>query len=180
MDILSDADLARRIASREDAAAEAELCRRMGSRIRLYGLKHLRNLQAAEDLMQQVLLTIIEALRAGKLHDAGKLASFVLGTCRMTVLDTRRNAQRREKLLDEFGLEALRPVAPKMPDLDEQRLAGCVQGLKERERTVVILTFYDEQSGADVGRFLGVTEANVRVIRHRALQQLRGCMGAIA
>jgi RNA polymerase sigma-70 factor (ECF subfamily) len=96
----------------------------------------------------------------------------------MTVLDTRRNAQRREKLLGEFGLESLQPVAPKMPDLDEQRLAGCVESLKERERTVVILTFYDEESGADVGRFLGVTEANVRVIRHRALQQLRGCMGA--
>jgi RNA polymerase sigma-70 factor (ECF subfamily) len=178
MEILSDADLVGRIASKGDTQAEAELCRRMGPRIRLYGLRHLRNAQAADDLMQQVLLTMIEALRAGKLRDAEKLASFVLGTCRMMVLDTRRNAQRREKLLSEFGPESLQPVMPKMPDLDEQRLAGCMQSLKERERTVVILTFYDEQSGADVGRFLGVTEANVRVIRHRALQQLRGCMGA--
>jgi RNA polymerase sigma-70 factor (ECF subfamily) len=82
--------------------------------------------------------------------------------------------------MGEFGPESLQPVPPKMPDPDEQRLAGCVQSLKERERTVVILTFYDEQSGADVGRFLGVTEANVRVIRHRALRQLRGCMGVPA
>jgi RNA polymerase sigma-70 factor (ECF subfamily) len=175
---LNDADLVRRIVSTGAPQAEAELCGRMGPRIRLYGLKHLRNAQAADDLVQQVLLTMIEALRADKLRDAEKLASFVLGMCRMTVLDTRRNSQRREKLLGEFGAESLRPVAPKMPDLDEQRLAGCVQSLKERERTVVILTFYDEQSSADVGRFLGVTEANVRVIRHRALQQLRGCMGA--
>ncbi|HEY4359890.1 MAG TPA: sigma-70 family RNA polymerase sigma factor [Bryobacteraceae bacterium] len=177
---MNDADLVSRIASKGDIQAEAELCRRMGHRIRLYGLKHLRNTEAADDLMQQVLLTMIEALRAGKLRDPEKLASFVLGTCRMTVLDTRRNAQRREKLLGEFGLQSLRPVALTMPDLDEQRLAGCVQSLKERERTVVILTFYDEQSGADVGRFLGVTEANVRVIRHRAVRQLRGCMGAVA
>jgi RNA polymerase sigma-70 factor (ECF subfamily) len=177
---LSDADLVHRIGSEGDAQAEGELCRRMGPRIRLYGLKHLRNTHAADDLMQHVLLTVIEALRAGKLRDAEKLASFVLGACRMTVLDTRRNTQRREKLMGEFGPESLRPVPLKMPDPDEQRLAGCVQGLKERERTVVILTFYDEQSGADVGRFLGVTESNVRVIRHRALQQLRGCMGALA
>jgi RNA polymerase sigma-70 factor (ECF subfamily) len=176
----SDADLVRRIGSKRDAGAEAELCRRMGPRIRLYGLKHLRNAHSADDLMQHVLLTMIEALRAGKLRDAEKLSSFVFGTCRMTVLDTRRNAQRREKLLNEFGPESLQPVPPKVPDPDEQRLAGCVQGLKERERTVVILTFYDEQSGADLGRFLGVTEANVRVIRHRALQQLRGCMGVPA
>jgi RNA polymerase sigma-70 factor (ECF subfamily) len=175
---VSDADLVRRIGSKGDADAEAELCGRMGPRIRLYGLKHFRNAEAADDLMQHVLVIMIEALRAGRLRDADKLASFVLGTCRMTVLDTRRNAQRREKLLGEFGQQTRQSVAPKMPDFDEQRLAGCVQRLNERERTVIILTFYDEQSGADVGRFLGVTDANVRVIRHRAMQQLRGCMGA--
>jgi RNA polymerase sigma-70 factor (ECF subfamily) len=52
-----------------------------------------------------------------------------------------------------------------------------VQNLKERERTVVVMTFYDEQTGADVAGFLGVSEANVRVIRHRAIHQLRECMG---
>jgi RNA polymerase sigma-70 factor (ECF subfamily) len=52
-----------------------------------------------------------------------------------------------------------------------------VQSLKERERSIVVMTFYDEQTGADVASFLGVSEANVRVIRHRAIHQLRDCMG---
>jgi len=52
-----------------------------------------------------------------------------------------------------------------------------VQNLTERERSVVVLTFYDEQTGADVANFLGLSEANVRVIRHRAIRQLRECMG---
>ena len=39
------------------------------------------------------------------------------------------------------------------------------------------MTFYDEQTGADVAGFLGVSEANVRVIRHRAIHRLRECMG---
>jgi len=55
-----------------------------------------------------------------------------------------------------------------------------VQNLKERERAVVVMTFYDEQTGADVARFLGISEANVRVIRHRAIHQLRDCMGVAA
>ena len=42
------------------------------------------------------------------------------------------------------------------------------------------MTFYDERAGADVSRFLGVSEANVRVIRHRAIHQLRECMTAAA
>ena len=149
----------------------------MAPRVRLYGLRHLRDEHAADDLTQQVLITTLEALRAGRLRDPEKLASFVLGTCRMTVLDIRRGAERKERLLEQFGVEMLAPAPSPTPRLDHDHLARCVQSLKERERTVVVMTFYDEQTGADVASFLGVSEANVRVIRHRAIQQLRECMG---
>src|SRR5215510_11500733 len=99
---LTDADLAPRIAD-GDSEAEAEVCRRMGPRIRLYGLRHLRSASAADDLVQQVLLKVIEALRARRLRDTEKLAPFVLGTCRMTVLDLRRTARRQDELMKEFG-----------------------------------------------------------------------------
>jgi DNA-directed RNA polymerase specialized sigma24 family protein len=42
------------------------------------------------------------------------------------------------------------------------------------------MTFYDEQTAAETAGFLGISEANVRVIRHRAIQQLRDCMGSTA
>jgi len=175
----NDADLVRQI-ELNDREAEAELLKRMAPRIRLYGLRHLRDPHAADDLVQQVLITSLEALRAGRLRDPGRLTSFVLGTCRMTVLDLRRNRQRRERLLEQFGPDTLAPVPPPMPRLDQERLAHCVQKLKERERAVIVMTFYDEQTGADVARFLGASEANVRVIRHRAIGQLRDCMGVAA
>lgn len=174
---LDDAELARQIGSGTGREAEAELFRRMAPRIRLYGLRHLRDEHAAEDLTQQVLITTIEALRAGRLREPEKLASFVLGTCRMTVLDLRRDAQRKERLLAQFGVDLLAPVPPVQPCVDHDQLARCVQSLKERERAVIVMTFYDEQAGADVAGFLGVSEANVRVIRHRAIHQLRDCMG---
>ena len=175
---VSDRELVRQIGSGNDREAEAELFRRMAPRIRLYGLRHLRDEQAAEDLTQQVLITTLEALRMGRLREPEKLASFVLGTCRMTVLDLRRGAQRKERLLEKFGADLLAPVQPALAHLEHEQLSRCVQNLKERERTVVVMTFYDEQSGADVAGFLGVSEANVRVIRHRAIHQLRSCMGA--
>jgi RNA polymerase sigma-70 factor (ECF subfamily) len=171
---LSDADLARRIAEGQ-REAESEVCRRMGPRIRLYGLRHLRSASAADDLVQQVLLKMLEALRARRLRDADKLAPFVLGTCRMTVIDLRRSERRQEQLLEEFG-GTLVPDRPPMPPLDGDQLARCVQALKERERTVVVMTFYDEQTTAESARFLGISEANIRVIRHRAIRQLRACM----
>jgi RNA polymerase sigma-70 factor, ECF subfamily len=181
MDIeLSDAALVSQIGSGSDLEAEAELFRRMAPRIRLYGLRHLRGVHAADDLTQQVLITILEALRAGRLRQPEKLASFVLGTCRMMVLDLRRGAQRKERLLEQFGADLLGPVQTSMPHLFHEQLTRCVQNLKERERAVVVMTFYDEQTGADVASFLGVSEANVRVIRHRAIHQLRDCMGVAA
>jgi RNA polymerase sigma-70 factor (ECF subfamily) len=174
---LSDAELVRQIGSGSDREAETELFRRMAPRIRLYGLRHLRDEHAAEDLAQQVLITTLEALRAGRLREPEKLASFVLGTCRMTVLNLRRGAQRKQSLLEQFGADLSVPVQPAMPHLDHDLLARCVQELKERERAVVVMTFYDEQTGADVAGFLGVSQANVRVIRHRAIHELRKCMG---
>jgi RNA polymerase sigma-70 factor, ECF subfamily len=96
----------------------------------------------------------------------------------MTLLDLRRGAQRKERLLEQYGAELLPRTQWSVPHLDHARLARCVEKLKERERSVVVMSFYDEQTGADVAGFLGVSEANVRVIRHRAIQQLRECMGA--
>src|SRR5262245_19565695 len=173
---LNDADLVPRIAE-GDGEAETELCRRMGPRIRFYGLRHLRSPSAADDLVQQVLLKVLEALRATRLREPEKLAHFVLGTCRMTVLDLRRTTRRQEELLATFGSDLV-PNSTVLPRLDVRQLAGCVQGLKQRERSVIVMTFYDEQTASETARFLGISEANVRVIRHRAIQQLRTCMGA--
>ncbi|MGJ5820317.1 RNA polymerase sigma factor [Paludibaculum fermentans] len=175
---LTDAELVPRIASGADCEAESEFVRRMAPRIRLYGLRHLRDEHAAEDLMQQVLITILLALRAGRLREPDKLASFVLGTCRMTVLDLRRGAIRKERLLDLYREDLRASVQPATPHLDQEQLARCVRKLKERERSVVVMTFYDDRDGAEVARSLGLSEANVRVIRHRAVHQLRQCMGA--
>ncbi|MFN7976836.1 MAG: sigma-70 family RNA polymerase sigma factor [Vicinamibacterales bacterium] len=171
---LDDAALAERVAE-GDRDAEAEFCRRMAPRIRLYGLRHLRSAAAADDLVQHVLVSVLGALRAARLRDHDKLAAFVLGTCRMTVREQRRTERRQDTLLSTFG-SSLVPAAPAPPRLDDARLARCVQGLSERERSVIVMAFYDERSAADTAARLGTSEANVRVIRHRAIRQLRACM----
>jgi RNA polymerase sigma-70 factor (ECF subfamily) len=48
---MEDAELAAAV-SRGDGAAEAELYRRLAPRVRLYGLRHLRDRHAAADLVQ--------------------------------------------------------------------------------------------------------------------------------
>jgi RNA polymerase sigma-70 factor, ECF subfamily len=176
---INDGALARRIAEAggtPDSAAESELYRRLAPRVRRYGLRHLRERHAAADLAQQVLLMTLERLRAGEVREPEKIASFVLGMSRMTVLEMRRGSRRREELLTTYcDPEAL--FEPSEPlALDPDRLAGCLEKLAERERSVVIMSFFADKPADAVGAELGLSAGNVRVIRHRALGRLRECM----
>jgi RNA polymerase sigma-70 factor (ECF subfamily) len=174
-----DSDLARRIAApRGDAEAETELCRRFAPRIRLYGLRHLRSAAGAADLVQDVLLVTLQKLRAGALRDSGKLASFILGTCRQMVIDGRRGAHRRERILETFSASLPELAAESGPVPDSQRLEHCLARLAERERSVLIMTFYDDRPADQVGASLGLSPGNVRVIRHRGIEKLRLCIEA--
>lgn len=175
---VDDAVLALRVAEASagpDREAEAELCRRLAPRVRLYGLRHLGSEAAAADLMQQVMLMMLERLRAGALREPQRLASFVFGICRMAVLELRRGHGRRERLLATYG-DALAPPEAPQPDLDQPRLALCLERLPERERTVLLLTFYDDLPAAALAGELAISQANLRVIRHRGLERLRKCV----
>lgn len=180
-DTETDADLAQRVAQASaspDRAAEAALCRRLAPRVRLYGLRHLRNEAGAADLMQQVMLMLIERLRAGALREPEQLVSFVFGMCRQVVLDQRRGNARRERLLETYG-DALMPAETPPPDPDSTRLAYCLERLSERERTVLMLSFYEDLPAEALARELKLTPANVRVIRHRGLERLRACVNGV-
>jgi RNA polymerase sigma-70 factor (ECF subfamily) len=158
------------------AQAEAEFCRQFAPRIRLFGLKRLRSEAAAADLVQDVLMLVLQKLRTGAVREPGRIASFVLGTARQLCIDSRRNGGRRERLLDTFSLDLEPAEAPEASEPDSPRLQHCLQALPERERSVLIMTFYDDCPAETLGAQLGLTTGNVRVIRHRGLKHLRDCL----
>jgi RNA polymerase sigma-70 factor (ECF subfamily) len=174
----TDGDLARAIAAREPESAdqaETELYRRFAPRVRLYGLRHLRDEESARDLVQQVMLLTIEKLRGGAIRDADQIGSFILGVSRTMTIDLKRRDRRRERLRETFASE---PGISGFDDstLDLNRLEICLGRLAERERMIVLLTFYAERSARQVGDEMTMTEGNVRVTRHRAIGKLRACM----
>jgi RNA polymerase sigma-70 factor, ECF subfamily len=172
----TEPELARRLTA-GDRGAEAALFQRFAPRVRLYGLRHLRDAAAADDLVQDVLLMTFDSLRAGKVRDVEAIASFVLGSCRRVVAEAHRGAARRQRLLDRFGRDLVPTPGAEEPPLDLDRLTGCLERLSERERSIVVLSFYAERQSDDIGVELGLSPVNVRVVRHRALGRLRSCMG---
>jgi RNA polymerase sigma-70 factor (ECF subfamily) len=175
----TDAQLARGVlASGCDGAAaeEAELYRRFAPRVRLYGLRHLRDEHAAADLAQRVLLLTIEKLRAGAVREPERIGSFVLGVARLTAGEMRRGVQREIPLPPEVASRPDLTHTPPEP-LVRGHLSRCLGELRERERSVVVLTYYQELSAREVAAALGLKEGHVRVVRHRAIGRLRECMG---
>jgi RNA polymerase sigma-70 factor (ECF subfamily) len=159
-----------------EAEQERSVCQRYSNRIRSYGLCHLRDGAGAEDLVQQVLLIVLQALRDGRVNDVGNLDKYVFGTCRNTVLDMRRGGVRERRIANAAaamlpaGYEAPRELADRSP-LDQ-----CLEQLESRARTVALATFVDERDAVDVGRSMSLSAGNVRVIRHRAFAHLQRCM----
>jgi RNA polymerase sigma-70 factor (ECF subfamily) len=171
----SDAELASSIGVPEgDPRAEAELCRRFARRVLLYGLRHLRDTAAAEDLAQEALVAVLLALRERRLRETEQVASFMLGTCRMLAGAERRKTKRREDLLAREPVQQAVAALPR--EVDGARLQGCLEGLAEREQAIVMMTFQQDRPAEAIGEALGLSPGNVRVLRHRALAHLHACI----
>src|SRR6187401_1586855 len=141
---ISDGELARTITARDPGAAdeaESELYRRFAPRVRLYGLRHLRDEDSARDLAQQVLLVTIEKLRDGAVRDLDQIASFILGMSRTMAQDLKRREWRRERLRDVFLVPNVVQDPADDAALDVDRLERCLARLGTRDRLVVLLTF---------------------------------------
>lgn len=158
---------------------ERALCRRYASRIRGYGLRHLRDQAAAEDLVQHVLLIVLRAVREGKVgadDDPGRLDGYVLVTCRHSVMDMRRSDARQRRLAAWSAEELPTAYEPAWTAVDLHRLAPCLRQLDARDRAVVLATFVEDRDAGEIARTLQLTPGNVRVIRHRALARLQSCV----
>jgi RNA polymerase sigma-70 factor (ECF subfamily) len=178
-DVAENAELVRRIAlhgPRDPRAREAEVafCQRFGPRAQRYGQKHLRDVDRARDLSQTVMISVIEAMRAGRVEDPGRIDRFVLGTCRNVALRMRDVDSRAAPTAIE-ELEVL-AVVPEVEPMDLGALVRCLAELDGRGRSVVFLSFNEGRAAEEIASVIGTTAGNVRLVRHRAVAQLRRCM----
>jgi RNA polymerase sigma-70 factor (ECF subfamily) len=159
-----------------DSERERAIYERYSSRVLSYGLRHLRNKAGAEDLAQHVLIVVLKALREGRVQDVDNLDHYVFGTARNVTMEMRRGDKRQQRIADENAAVLPECVEPRWALADAPRLDGCLDHLEVRERSVVLATFVDDRDADEIGRAMGLTAGNVRVVRHRALAHLRECM----
>lgn len=159
-----------------DSAAERELCRRLLPAVRAFAQRRLRS-SSVEDFAHDALLLFVEALRAGRIQEPSRVASFALGICRNLARERARTGERRRELSAQYGLsEADLSAWDAQLSVRREHLEDCFSQLTERARRVIRATFCEDEQDGDIARSLAITEANVRIIRHRSIHALRTCL----
>jgi RNA polymerase sigma factor (sigma-70 family) len=161
-----------------DRSAEREVCRRLLPALRAFAQRRLPR-AAAEDFTQDALVLLIEAMRAQRVQEPARLAGFALGICRNLARERARTGERRRGLLAQYGLSKADLVTSDAhQELDRAHLEDCYSQLTERARRVIRATFCSDDEDGEIAQALALSEANVRVIRHRTLAALRSCLEA--
>jgi RNA polymerase sigma-70 factor, ECF subfamily len=161
------------------AAAERELCEQLAPRLHLYAVRRLRTTADAADVTQETLAVVVDALRKGKVNDPSRIPQFALGTCRHLVSRVLRGERARLDLRHALDQPSTASPEPEVWRIDLRTLVGCFEKLADRDQRVVAMTFHDDCTADEIAAALGLTPANVRVIRHRALLQLRACVDGV-
>jgi RNA polymerase sigma-70 factor (ECF subfamily) len=159
-----------------NSAAEREVCRRLLPAVRAFAQRRLRA-ASVDDFAHDVLLSLLEAMRAGRLAEPARIAGFALGICHNLARERARTGERRRELDQRYGLsEADFSAWDADLPVSREHLEDCYSQLGARARGVIRATFCEDESDEVIARSLSISEANVRVIRHRSLAALRACL----
>lgn len=129
----------------------------------------------AEDLTQQVFLQAWRAI--GRYRPTGSPFAAWLFTIAHNLVMSFYRHHRSVQWLDQQEAPELRsdvdPEQMAQVSLDQARVRAAIQRLRPEQQQVVTLRFLENLGHREIAEALGKSEGAVRVIQHRALEQLR-------
>jgi RNA polymerase sigma factor (sigma-70 family) len=165
-------NLAERIRQGDDSA-ETELVHQFTRRIFVMGLVRTRDRETARELVQDVLVAVIGALRKGQLQDADKVAAFVHGTARNLINNWLRSESQRPYLEPLSEEVAQVNLAEQVEDAERLRLVQqALQSLGDGDRKILLLTLVEGLKPAEIAAALELSPDVVRTRKLRAIKKL--------
>ena len=151
------------------------------NRVRLFAVRQLHDAAEAEDVAQETMRIVLEALGHGTIQNVQALPGFVFQTAKNLCLKRMRAGRRGSAALAKLGSDGIDPAADSLSSLiaeeQMQRLREAMTGLPENDRLLLQL-FYVEGLGADeVARRLSITAVAARVRKHRLIARLSSIVG---
>ena len=163
---------------------ESDLASRFWDRIRLFAARRVNDVAMAEDIAQETLRRVIDALRAGRVQNTEAIAGFVFQTAKHVCMHVHRSAGREaramRRLHDPSDAEPVRPdaLAGLVSEERRARVRAALATLSADDRNLLRALYFDQLDTSELGEKLGLSPGALRVRKHRAVQRLAAALGA--
>lgn len=155
-----------------DAAAFTALYDQLYDRVYRHVYYRVGRVEDAEDLTQQVFLQAWRALRRFR-PSGSPFIAWLFTIAHNLVVNHYRRHRMTQQLPDEMAAWRTDGNPDHDRRLEQDRVRQAIRRLKPDQQQVVIMRFLEDLPHRDIAAALGKSAANVRVIQHRALQELR-------
>ena len=144
----------------------------------------VRDRQAAEDIVETVMLRLIQRLELLRGCNRASLRSYLVACVRNEAIDRLRR-EGRFRGPEDSGEKLLRrpddaPTAEALL-IDEARVqavAGALERLEDRERLALRLKYYDQMTDAAIAKLFGMSRSGVRKVIDRARRHVGALLKA--
>jgi len=182
------ASLLARVALRDARAFEA-LYRLVASRLMAVALRVTQDRAMAEDVLQEVFVTVWNQSAAASPGQQLTLAWLCVVT-RHRAIDLLRKRKPEQPLhwQDENGDEQMHdlqdesgsPMEQLLAHEDGAQLGHCMDALEPEPRRALLLSFYDGLTQAEIALRMQRPLGTIKAWTRRSLMRLKGCMEALA
>jgi RNA polymerase sigma-70 factor (ECF subfamily) len=145
--------------------------------VRLLALRELGDLDAAEEVAQETITRVFDALREGRLQNPQALGAFARGVARHVIVDVIR-ARRWEAPLavapdraDDRATDDALASLVKAEQID--RVREAIASLTPAEREIIRLSYFEGATSQEIADRLHQPAARLRKRKERALDRLR-------
>ena len=145
-------------------------------RVRLFAARRLNDAADAEDVAQETMTVVVQALGRGTIHDVQALPGFIFQTARHLCLKRMRSERRGSAALARLGTDETDPAPDALSSLIAEermeRLRDAMAGLPENDRLLLHLFYVEGLSTEEVARRIAITAVAARVRKHRLIARL--------
>lgn len=168
-----DTALSERI-KRGDRAAENELVGLYSGQVFAMAMVRVRDREAVRELVDDVMMATVTAIRRGTVHDTARLGAFIHGTALNLVHGHLRERGRMPRGIGT-GEEPMTPDLAESceRDSDFEAVRSCVRRLPAQDQRVLYLSLTEGLKPGEIAMRLGISAEVVRQQKSRALKRLK-------
>ena len=159
-----------------DSEAEADLVDHFYGRIFAMALARTGDPEVARDLAQEVMISVLCALREGRLRNHDGLAGYVCATARNTISFFFRGRGRRmeTRMPDDLPIDLPDPEQCFSSTEQSRQAMQAIRSLKSSDRAILQASLIDGLSSGEIADSMGLSSEVVRKRKSRALRHVRG------